>query len=880
MSFDNSLELVINVDASHANKELQNVNTNLSGVERQMASTSRTSSAHLGQFESAVVRSRNEITHASHAAHLLGSEIGLELPRAVRRFIAESQLLGTVLTAAFNIAVYAAIAKSIYEIAEKYHLIPPALKEIFEESRDWKKENEEIAKSIGGISEKIAEARRQYGLLGLSGSARTKQEISQQSAGFGGLVKQDLDIVAQMQEREKILRITLAGQNYMSPSAVPKAWINADENYQNLVLQHNKVLAEITLKSWESTTLKKRLILQQEAEAKQIADANERLKQFIDSTRAQLAQSSLGFKLHAAMTNQYDRQTFNNNYSITPEMQAALQASQLEAANGAGVPEWWTKRIDDVKELHRENESMQISILKNKKDYLGVQDLELQQLDELKNKYQGNADALIEIEARKKLIIERTNIDDVKELHRENESMQISILKNKKDYLGVQDLELQQLDELKNKYQGNADALIEIEARKKLIIERTNAEMFEQTAKDAQDRIREIRDAAGHIFDDLISGSKNIWRSMFDAFRNIFLAPIRVAFQNLAASIFAGGSRTAPAVAGASSGIAGSYGGLIGGLGSLLTPPTSATGGSSSMRSIMYEYNKTVTGGEEVSAANGSPSGNRFNLLNPATGGIFTAPSQALMGLGGMGGLGLMSYGIGHNNALLGGLGGFFGGGFLGMAIGSSSLLAGTALGAFAGPIGALLGLGIGVIASIFHKSAEQKVKEKIKTTYGVDMKSPGVLHQIVELAKQSYGSDLDMCIRSQQVQDLVRLYAMTTGQRASQLAAQMSSSTLIQNSSGVYQQATYSNGSVVSYSGGLPGAGLDSIASGSASAAAPVVINIAVPGAKQFFQKETVSVIANSPRAVQSASIAASQSNYQRRNLALLQMSPMSLRA
>jgi len=40
------------------------------------------------------------------------------------------------------------------------------------------------------------------------------------------------------------------------------------------------------------------------------------------------------------------------------------------------------------------------------------------------------------------------------------------------------------------------------------------------------------------------------------------------------------------------------------------------------------------------------------------------------------------------------------------------------------------------------------------------------VLQQIVDIAKQSCGGNLDMAIRTQQVRDLIQLYAMSTGQQ------------------------------------------------------------------------------------------------------------------
>ncbi len=75
------------------------------------------------------------------------------------------------------------------------------------------------------------------------------------------------------------------------------------------------------------------------------------------------------------------------------------------------------------------------------------------------------------------------------------------------------------------------------------------------------------------------------------------------------------------------------------------------------------------------------------------------------------------------------------------------------------------------------------------------------------------------------------------------------------------------------SSSGGLA---LDRIGSGAPSSAAnPTLINITVPGAKEFFEKETVRVVVENPRAVQSAAMAATKQNAGRREMTGLQLSP-----
>ncbi|HOQ46763.1 MAG TPA: hypothetical protein PK157_15700 [Bryobacteraceae bacterium] len=228
---------------------------------------------------------------------------------------------------------------------------------------------------------------------------------------------------------------------------------------------------------------------------------------------------------------------------------------------------------------------------------------------------------------------------------------------------------------------------------------------------------------------------------------------------------------------------------------------------------------------------------------------------------------------IGKSNAAL------MGGAMLGMyglqRGGLSGLGMTTAGGAligfkYGGPLGAAIGAGAGAVAGLvrlFVKGAQEKAREKIKATYGIDIRDNNVLKQIVETAKQAFGGNLDMAIRSPQIRDLVELYALSTGQSTSGLPATVKPVSLLQQGGSLFQQSA----------GGLT---IDRIGGGAPSAAAPTVINITVPGAKEFFEKETVRVVLDNPRSVQASSLAATKANAGRRELVALQLSPGTLTA
>src|SRR5207244_2453665 len=136
--------------------------------------------------------------------------------------------------------------------------------------------------------------------------------------------------------------------------------------------------------------------------------------------------------------------------------------------------------------------------------------------------------------------------------------------------------------------------------------------------------------------------------------------------------------------------------------------------------------------------------------------------------------------------------------------------------------IGAVAGAVAGTIR-LFIKSAKEKLREKIKATYGIDVNDQGILQQILDTAKQTFGGNLDVAIQSPQVRDLIQLYAMTTGQSSKGMPATMQAGTLVETGGGLFQQANFSNGNPLPSLGGfLSTIGLGGVSAATASNAGP----------------------------------------------------------
>ena len=169
-----------------------------------------------------------------------------------------------------------------------------------------------------------------------------------------------------------------------------------------------------------------------------------------------------------------------------------------------------------------------------------------------------------------------------------------------------------------------------------------------------------------------------------------------------------------------------------------------------------------------------------------------------------------------------------------------------------------------------FFGSAQEKLRKKIRTVYGVEMRDKGILGRIVQTAKQGFGGNLDVANFSPQVRDLIDLYAMSTGQRMSAMPATMRPMSLVQSGGSLYQAPGYTNGNVMPSMSGLPMLG-----GGSNAGSQPIVVKLDGPATTALLRGEAVQAIVENPRVVQGASMKAARSNAGRRELTTLQVSP-----
>lgn len=365
----------------------------------------------------------------------------------------------------------------------------------------------------------------------------------------------------------------------------------------------------------------------------------------------------------------------------------------------------------------------------------------------------------------------------------------------------------------------------EIDIQTQGAIDRTTEEAAIRQAAAVRDRQMEMfssfkRQAEG-VFDALLTKSESVWSAIANSFKTAILTAIKeVVTSNVARALtqMFGGMRIpgGGGMGGGGLGIAGAAAGMIPGFGGGAGFPSAASG-----IAPFLPNTAPVGGGIGIPMGTGGGSGGGlFNLgaLKGMGSGLkqFLGMEKPAGFMGPQLPFGQLSMGgklsaLGHSNAaLLGGgmlaLMGVQRGGWsgLGMTTGGGALIGFK----YGGPLGALIGglAGFGVgLAGLFRKSPEQKVKEKVQNAYGVDISDKKLLSQIAEMAKQNFAANFDTAIRSQQVVELVRLYALTTGQSTSRLPKEVTSSTIVQQEGKLAQQATYLHGRKVEAGGSIP---------------------------------------------------------------------------
>lgn len=435
-----------------------------------------------------------------------------------------------------------------------------------------------------------------------------------------------------------------------------------------------------------------------------------------------------------------------------------------------------------------------------------------------------------------------------------------------------------------------------------------------------------LKSSVGQIFDSTISRSKSFGQALADAIKLPFLAAIKEIVSSRVAlllfSIFGGGDAKGSGTSTLGRLLGGGSGGGGGLFGSRGAP--GGTPGLAGPLAGLAGIGGLAGGGiPQIGIGGpfgtpGSPGGTPPFLpgttgAGPGGGGIGGLGSlTALKGLGGLlFNSGSISLGAGGATtaAGIGGIGGALAGfatspaaGILGAVLafqglktggikGLGETAAGGALtGAFLGTavfpgigtlVGAAIGAGVGAIAGLirlFITGAAEKIVSKVKTIYGITIPKSFANDPLLGIIKQSFGGNIDAGLQSQQIRDLIELYAMSSGQSPGGLFSTIRPFQLQQTNGALSQAPAYRNGVLLPPLNGAPSFnqfGQPSLQPQTGAPAASTVIQLDPVATVNFLQGQAVQGIAANPRAVAAASVRGQSQNVGRRQAAALQLSP-----
>jgi hypothetical protein len=333
-----------------------------------------------------------------------------------------------------------------------------------------------------------------------------------------------------------------------------------------------------------------------------------------------------------------------------------------------------------------------------------------------------------------------------------------------------------------------------------------------RTAEMIRDHNRGIFDSfkrqAEGIFDALLTKSQSIWSAIGNSLKTALLTAIKDVVTSRVATMlmqmFTGTSVSLrPAPSGGAGMLAG-LGGLFGGSAGVVGTPPFLPASVSAINPAAQ-----VSAGALASRGVGGLAGLKEFL--GFGGGVQYAPGAATTWQAASMSQKLSALGR-SNAALLGGgllaMDGLRRGGWTGLA----ETTAGGALIGFkyGGPLGAAIGAAAGATAGflrLFMKGSDQKAIDKIRDLYKVTV-DKGFARSVVEMAKSSFGGNLEAAVRSVQVRDMVFEYAMATGQNAG-LADSKPRGVWMTQQGGVLSQSGFTmNGQQYGYASSLPGLG------------------------------------------------------------------------
>ena len=201
-----AIRLIIEGDANGATASLEEITAALNQVSSEMVKEAAAATGAGKATAGAMEHASYSMTEARHSAHLLSTEIGVHIPRAVATMLAEVGPIGAVMAAAFPILGVLALVEIIGHVVDKFSETSEAAAKA---DKAWKEMGHDMQESQQKVNDELAKTIAEVDKIqtpGAVGQLRALEaemkELGGASAALGKELQNLIDKQAEMAGKE------------------------------------------------------------------------------------------------------------------------------------------------------------------------------------------------------------------------------------------------------------------------------------------------------------------------------------------------------------------------------------------------------------------------------------------------------------------------------------------------------------------------------------------------------------------------------------------------------------------------------------------------------------------------------------------------------
>lgn len=388
----------------------------------------------LPQVTQQAVKASKELTfeqmQASRAAEMLASRMGMSLPEGARRWMVTLKGVAPALSAAFSASAVIAIGMALFTAGK-------GLYDWIKKSNEAKQSNEALNKILEEQRQKLSDLAAAYDLIGSKGLERqaiVSRQLEDARVRAEDEVKFLENRIAELKKSaaevsQKVRTGGFIEAEFTEAAKAAQAELRAaDKEGLNMAQQLVAAKAKLAVATQSAINVNKEFAAQWNDELKQTQAEALKAEEAAIKKREEFIAITMGL---IAKNGELAADYIKTIAALRGEAQAAFEKSSgfvssvapptFQEQAAAGLAENQRAALATIKiyqdqkaavdQLAKANADLGLSIAKRGASHEQILAMELAALDKQKALYQDNADAIAEIERRKGLLIQQTNMD-------------------------------------------------------------------------------------------------------------------------------------------------------------------------------------------------------------------------------------------------------------------------------------------------------------------------------------------------------------------------------------------------------------------------------------------------------------------------------------